>query len=117
MGARLAHELVRVLELSAAGAEFNRRRNAGRFVHIVLPIRMRVLRRCLSPIASCASAPSRKLLWQVLPGAGAHLPPGLIDKESRSMPSTHIAPLRALLGGHTGRLLPDAPNALPSRIL
>ena len=38
VGARLADELVQVLEFLAAGAEFDRRRrDAGRFVHRVLP--------------------------------------------------------------------------------
>ena len=38
VGARLADQLVQVLELLAAGAEFDRlRRDAGRFVHHVLP--------------------------------------------------------------------------------
>ena len=38
VGAGFAHEFMQVLELFAAGAEFNgRRRDAGRFVHGILP--------------------------------------------------------------------------------
>ncbi len=67
VGARLAHELVQVLELFATGAELDgRRRDAGRFVHGVLS-RMHGWF-CLSRTVSRAFAPSRKLLWLVSAG-------------------------------------------------
>src|SRR3981081_7041 len=75
VGPRLAYELVKVLELFAAGAEFSGRRwDAGRFVHGTSPKMRDGFCLGLSPIASRASAPSRKLLWLVVAGREQKIP-------------------------------------------
>ena len=71
VGAGLAHEFMQVLELFAAGAEFNGLRlDAGRLVHVFLPEKCLTVVLDPSPIVSRAFAPSRKWPWLVGATAG-----------------------------------------------